>query len=148
MQHTTNISQCWLLNSYAARQVVSLNYHKPCPPSQSGCNDEIQSAVYWCYYLDRTTSALLIRHPSLPELHAPPTDFITTDMSSPYNRLLFVLLDLAKVQGTLLDITLNDGDKSRSQTFEIFQGVQERMDRVYSSLQEVSCEFQYRTTAN
>ncbi|KAK6819076.1 hypothetical protein RU639_008111 [Aspergillus parasiticus] len=136
MQHTTNISQCWLLNSYAARQIISLNYHKPCPPSQSGCNDEIQSAVYWCYYLDRTTSALLIRHPSLPELHAPPTDFITTNMSSPYNRLLFVLLDLAKVQGTLLDITLNDSDKSRSRIFDIFQGVQERMDRVYSSLQE------------
>ncbi|KAB8256674.1 hypothetical protein BDV32DRAFT_141016 [Aspergillus pseudonomiae] len=137
MQHTTNISQCWLLNSYAARQIISLNYHKPCSsPSQSGCNDEIQSAVYWCFYLDRTTSALLIRHPSLPELNAPPTGFITTNISSPYNKLLLVLLDLAKVQGTLLDITLNDSDKSRSRIFEIFQGVQERMDRVYSSLQE------------
>ncbi|KAE8369177.1 hypothetical protein BDV27DRAFT_153253 [Aspergillus caelatus] len=137
MQHTTNISQCWLLNSYAARQIISLNYHKPCyPPSQSGCNDEIQSAVYWCFYLDRTTSALLIRHPSLPEVHAPPTKFIVTNMSSPYNRVLFVLLDLAKVQDTLLDVTLNGGDKSRSRIFEIFQDVQERMDRVYSSIQE------------
>ncbi|KAE8372264.1 hypothetical protein BDV26DRAFT_286095 [Aspergillus bertholletiae] len=137
MQHTTNISQCWLLNSYAARQIISLNYHRPCyPPSPSGCNDEIQSALYWCFYLDRTTSALLMRHPSLLELPAPPTGFTSSNPSSPYNKLLFVLLDLAKVQGTLLDITLNDGDKSRSRIFEIFQGVQERMDRVYSSLQE------------
>ncbi|KAE8390393.1 hypothetical protein BDV23DRAFT_193791 [Aspergillus alliaceus] len=104
--------------------------------SQGGYSDEIQSAVCWCFYLDRTTSALLMRSFSLLEVNAPPTHFMTNDTSSSYDSLLLRLLDLAKVQGSLLGTSLSDEDKSKSRIFEIFQGIQEQRDRIYSNLQE------------
>lgn len=137
MQHISNMGQCWLFTSYAARQIVSLKYHETIHAShQTG---DIQNAVCWCFYLDRTISALLFRHPSLPELRRPSTDCIPEHISLPYNTLLRVLLDLAEFQGALLDITLIDKSfENKVHCLEVCHFLQDRMPGLYAKLEEVS----------
>ncbi|KAE8153235.1 hypothetical protein BDV25DRAFT_149904 [Aspergillus avenaceus] len=135
MQHISNMSQCWQLNSYAARQIIFLKYHRISNASTE-ISQEIQVAVCWCFYLDRTISSLLLRHPSLPELRIPPTDAITLDTSLPYNKLLLGLLDLAQVQSAILDINLNSDKVAKSHGIEICQGLQDQMATIHLKLVE------------
>lgn len=55
MQYLGNMSQAWVLNSYAARLIVALNYHdvqpRNCDPD---LEEEINSSVYWCLALAKS----------------------------------------------------------------------------------------------
>lgn len=84
MQFLGNMSQSWMLTSFAARTITFLNYHIL---DESGANDEdqqcaIQACVFWCYYLDKVLGSLLMKPPSLPKLRADPLIFIHLDDSS------------------------------------------------------------------
>ncbi|KAL5341132.1 hypothetical protein BJX70DRAFT_75611 [Aspergillus crustosus] len=113
MQFLGRLNQCWVLNSYAAQQITSLNYHKiRNTPANTDLDQEIYSAVYWCYYLDRSLSSLLGRPSSLPDLGVSPTDLIPLDLASPYGTVIRVLLDLAQVQERLHAISCNNHEPS------------------------------------
>lgn len=139
MQYLGNMSQAWILNSYAARLITALDYHEICNPlGNSDLDEEIRSAVYWCFYLDRTLSTLLYRPLSLPEPRIPPTNLISANESLPYISLIRILLDLAQIQGELLDC-----GKAES-TFQIIANhskLQERMGIIHSRLQSVSVPY-------
>ncbi|GKZ57721.1 hypothetical protein AnigIFM49718_003055 [Aspergillus niger] len=129
--HLGRLNQCWVLTSYAARQIASLNYHKIRRiPAHSDLELEVYSVVYWCYYLDRTLSSLLGRPPSLPDLEVSPTDLIVLDPCSPYDTLLHVLLDLAQVQGKLHGISSCAKNVSNSQALETCQLLESRMQSI------------------
>ncbi|BCS16282.1 hypothetical protein ALUC_80489A [Aspergillus luchuensis] len=131
MQHLGRLNQCWVLTSYAARQIASLNYHKiRRVPARSDSELEVYSAVYWCYYLDRTLSSLLSRPPSLPDLDVSPTDLIVLDPCSPYDTLLRVLLDLAQVQGKLHAVSSDTRNTPDSQALETCQLLESRMQSI------------------
>ncbi|RDW76313.1 uncharacterized protein DSM5745_06305 [Aspergillus mulundensis] len=128
MQHLGRFNQCWLFVSYAARQITALNYHKIHRlQASSDSKQEIHSAVYWCYYLDRTLSSLLCRPPSLPDFGASPTDLIVLEPSSPYNGLLRVLLDLAQVQSKLHSLSCSCRTESPGQAREICRELESTM---------------------
>ncbi|KAF9895202.1 hypothetical protein FE257_000104 [Aspergillus nanangensis] len=136
MQHLGRISQCWILISYAARQIVSLNYHKVRKThGQSHMEQEIYSIVYWCFYLDRTLSALLFRPPSLPDLKVPPTELIKLHPSSPYDTLIHILLDLAQIQGKLHTISCCGNHGSNRQILEICEILEGQMKSIVPNLQ-------------
>ncbi|RAQ78479.1 hypothetical protein COH21_011994 [Aspergillus flavus] len=136
MQHLGRLNQCWVLTSYAARQIVSLNYHSNLRvPANSDLERDVNSVVYWCYYLDRTLSSLLGRPSSLPDLDIAPTDLIVLDPSSPYDSLLRVLLDLAQVQGKLHSIPCTDSIVSNSSVLETCQLLESRMQSVLLRLE-------------
>lgn len=138
MQHLGRLNQCWVLTSYAARQIVSLNYHSNLRvPANSDLERDVNSVVYWCYYLDRTLSSLLGRPSSLPDLDIAPTDLIVLDPSSPYDSLLRVLLDLAQVQGKLHSIPCTDSIVSNSSVLETCQLLESRMQSVLLRLESV-----------
>ncbi|KAI2895203.1 transcriptional regulator family: Fungal Specific TF [Aspergillus niger] len=105
MQQTGRMDQCWVLNSYAARLIVALNYHEI--DHLTPDNEEILSAVFWCYYLDRTLSSLFIRPMSLPEPCMPLDQMLRKDESMAYGTVVEIISDLAQVQGELLDLSLN-----------------------------------------
>ncbi|TPR04689.1 Meiotically up-regulated protein [Aspergillus niger] len=131
MQHLGRLNQCWVLTSYAARQIASLNYHKIRRiPAHSDLELEVYSVVYWCYYLDRTLSSLLGRPPSLPDLEVSPTDLIVLDPCSPYDTLLHVLLDLAQVQGNLHGVSSCAKNVLNSQALETCQLLESRMQSI------------------
>ncbi|KAJ5087373.1 hypothetical protein N7456_010989 [Penicillium angulare] len=84
MQHLGKPNQCWLFTSYAARQIIALDFHKIRRQSiVSDLDQEIHDAVYWCYYLDRTLSSLLGRPASLPDLEVPPAELLLSQECDP-----------------------------------------------------------------
>jgi hypothetical protein len=136
MQFLGNMSQSWILNSYAARLIVALDYHElHSPLGNSDLDEEIHSAVYWCFYLDRTLSTLLYRPLSLPEPRISPTRLIADDQSLPHIPLIRILLDLAQVQGELLDCG-KMGDTR--QIVANHSRLQDRMEVIHSRLESVS----------
>lgn len=140
MQHLGNVKQCLTLNSYAARQIVALGYDRiRCIPARSETENEIHNAVYWCFYLDRTLSALLVRPTSLPNLNIPPTE-LTASMypQSPYEPLIRILLDLAQVQGHLLAFPSDLKQVSTSYVLDTCTFIEEKMQRIIRDLQSVS----------
>lgn len=138
MQYTGNMSQSWVLTSYAARQIVALKYHEIHGPiERSDQNEEIQSSLYWCYYLDRTLSALLLRPLSLPEPLISPADLIVPDRSLLHMPLIRIILELSQIQGDLL--SCGKADDTR-QILANHSRLQERMDTIKSSLNAVSFE--------
>ncbi|KAJ5089566.1 transcriptional regulator family: Fungal Specific TF [Penicillium argentinense] len=133
MQYTGNMKQAWVINSYAARQIVALKYHEIGNPVQrSDLNDEIHSSLYWCYYLDRTLSALLLRPLSLPEPQISPADLIVPDKSLPHMPLIRILLELAQIQGDLSNCGKAD---NTHQILANHSKLQDKMESIKSRLQ-------------
>ncbi|KAJ5867686.1 hypothetical protein N7534_002239 [Penicillium rubens] len=133
MRYLGNMSQSWILNSYAARLITALGYHEiRSPLGISSLDEEIHSAVCWCFYLDRTLSTLLYRPLSLPEPRISPANLISTDQSTAHIPLIRILFDLAQVQGELLDC--GNADNTR-QIIANHSRLQERMEAIHSTLQ-------------
>ncbi|KAJ5379996.1 uncharacterized protein N7496_002424 [Penicillium cataractarum] len=133
MQYLGNMSQAWVLNSYAARLIAALNYHNAeSRKSDPDLEEEINSSVYWCFYLDRTLSSLLHRPSSLPELHSSASDLVCWNNALPHMPIIRILVDLAQVQGNLLSCCQVSDTR---QILDNHSKLQERMNSIYSSLQ-------------
>lgn len=136
MQYLGNMNQSWIFNSYAARLITALGYHEIRNPVRNSILDEeIHSAVFWCFYLDRTLSTLLYRPLSLPEPRISPMNLITVDQSLPHFPLIQILVDLAQVQGELLNCGMADNTR---QIIANHSRLQERMQAICSEIQSVS----------
>ncbi|KAJ5775471.1 transcriptional regulator family: Fungal Specific TF [Penicillium nucicola] len=145
MQYLGSMSQCWILNSYAARLIAALGYHEIGDLHEnSGLDEEISSSVIWCYYLDRTLSTLLYRPLSLPEPQMPPAKMISARPSLPHIPLVRILLDLAQVQGELLSCHKNADTR---QIIANHSKLQDRMEVIHSNLQLVSLSSRSRDSA-
>ncbi|CEO59928.1 hypothetical protein PMG11_04578 [Penicillium brasilianum] len=134
MQFLGNMSQAWVLSSYAARSIAALNYHdaqfrKGDPNFEE---EEINSAVYWCFYLDRTLSSLLHRPSSLPELHSLASDLVCRNNSLPHMPMIRILVDLAQVQG---DLSCGCKAADTRQILDYHSNLQERMTAIYATIQ-------------
>ncbi|KAL2834700.1 hypothetical protein BJY01DRAFT_224144 [Aspergillus pseudoustus] len=136
MQYMGRFNQCWMFTSYAALQITSLNYHKISKvPATTDQEQQIHSAVYWCYYFDRTLSSLLYRPPSLPNLDVPLTDLIVLDPASPLEIFIPILVDLAQIQGELHTILYDITSLPSSQVLDICQRLESRMQSILPTLQ-------------
>lgn len=138
-QYLGNMSQAWILNSYAARLITALEYHEIRKPQvNSHHDDEIHRAVSWCFYLDRSLSTLLYRPLSLPEPRISPANLISDYECIPYIPLIRILFDLAQIQGELL--ACGNADNT-PQIIANHSNLQERMEAIHSRLQTVSRAF-------
>lgn len=147
MQQLGDVKQCWTLNSYAAQQIVALGYDRiRSIPARSQIEEEIHSAVYWCYYMDRTISALLLRRTALPDLNVSPTELIASIQQSPYDPLIRILLDFAQIQGHLLAFSSHLKRADSRYILDTCNFIEERMHIISNDLQSVSylasCHFQ------
>lgn len=103
MQYLGNMGQCWVFMSYAARLIISMNWHEiKASDSPFPYEEEIKGCIFCCYYLDRTLSALFRRPLSLPEPKLSVTDLASVFEADAHAPLMPVVLDLARVQGELL----------------------------------------------
>lgn len=113
MQYIGNMSRSWSLAAFAARILVSLNSHtvEGRQLLRSDLNEDSDSCLYWCYYLDKVLSALFARQPSLPRLDFDPTSLITGDSSNPLQKTVRIMVEMAKVQEGILDMQLSRAEK-------------------------------------
>lgn len=135
MQHIGRMDQCWVLNSYAARLIVASNYHEI--DHLTPDNEEILSAVFWCYYFDRALSSLFIRPMSLPEPSMPPNQMLRRDESMAYGAIVEAISDLAQVQGELLDISLNGKRRYATEISARCEHLRSRMNQIRSKMEAV-----------
>ncbi|RDH35990.1 hypothetical protein BDQ94DRAFT_158143 [Aspergillus welwitschiae] len=133
MQQTGRMNQCWVLNSYAARLIVALNYHEI--DHLTPDNEEILSAVFWCYYLDRTLSSLFIRPMSLPEPCMPLDQMLRKDEAMAYGTVVEIISDLAQVQGELLDISLNGKRRYATEISARCEHLRSRMHVIHNKME-------------
>lgn len=138
MQHLGRVNQCWILNSYCARQITALGYHRTQDsPSPSAVQKDIHNALLWCFFLDKSLSSLMGRPTSLPDLLVPPTDLVGFDSSLPYGSLFRTCLEIAQIQGELLSIPAHEKRKSSRQIMEVIDSLETRMRRLLPDLQGV-----------
>ncbi|OJJ48592.1 hypothetical protein ASPZODRAFT_150788 [Penicilliopsis zonata CBS 506.65] len=135
MQYLGYMNQSWMINSFATRLIVALQYHQVSELTPATKFDkQVRSCLYWCYYLDRTLSALLLRPLSLPELRVAPTDLIGEETSLAHLPLISILLELAQVQGELLQI--QSESKSHHQILASqHDKLQEQLGRIHVRLE-------------
>jgi hypothetical protein len=102
-------TRSWFLVSLASRSIVALSYHKMTSfDSDSDEENEIRRCIYYCYYMDKTLSMLLLRPPSLPQLPFNPADLVPTDPQLPISMHVKILVKLARVQDVALSLVLKD----------------------------------------
>ncbi|CAG7939139.1 unnamed protein product [Penicillium salamii] len=102
-------TRSWFLVSLASRAIVALGYHKMMTfDPESDEENEIRRCLYYCYYMDKTLSMLLLRSPSLPQLPFNPADLVYTDPQLPISLHVKILVKLARVQDVALSLVLKD----------------------------------------
>ncbi|CAI7608153.1 unnamed protein product [Penicillium pancosmium] len=102
-------TRSWFLVSLASRSIVSMGYHKMMTFSpDSDEENEIRRCIYYCYYMDKTLSMLLLRPPSLPQLPFNPADLVHTDPQLAVSMHVKILVKLARVQDVALSLVLKD----------------------------------------
>ncbi|KUL86856.1 hypothetical protein ZTR_05281 [Talaromyces verruculosus] len=108
MQNQGDMSRSWTLTAFAARTLVSLNYHtidKRAP--SDGELPDVYGAIYICYYLDKILSVLLLRPPSLPRLRVKPADLVHLEPRLPLSACVKVMVCFGQIQEGILDIFFN-----------------------------------------
>ncbi|KAJ5565054.1 hypothetical protein N7513_001296 [Penicillium frequentans] len=148
MQIRGEMFQSWRLAAFAAKNIVSLNYHTTTeifPSTEQEHN--IHLALVTCFYLDKSLSLLLLRPPSLPTLKIKPAELVCIDPLVPLTAIMKSVVELAQIQESAIDIilkrhSLNDKshvaliEKLSQDMFKIFVGLQERrLHPPYSELE-------------
>lgn len=105
MQYLGNMSYSWNLTAFASRTLMSLNLHVV--ESIHDLDAEARGSLYWCYYLDRVLSSLFVRVPSLPKLRIDPASMVPVDPSNPFQSIVKMMLEMAKIQERVLEMQLN-----------------------------------------
>lgn len=90
MQFLGNMSQSWMLTSFAARTITFLNYQSLNPNTSNEGDIEIHACVFWCHYLDKILSSLFMKPPSLPKLAFNPVLLLHLDSGSSSDVIRFM----------------------------------------------------------
>ncbi|KAH7002661.1 hypothetical protein EDB80DRAFT_512067, partial [Ilyonectria destructans] len=98
-------SQAWTLTALASRILVALGLHTT---KQENLDDEGKSAIrhclYWCFYLDKTLSMLLVRPSSLPNLPWEPAVLVPMTIDNPLVQKVKISVRIAQVQDGCLHL--------------------------------------------
>ncbi|KAJ5599833.1 hypothetical protein N7450_000900 [Penicillium hetheringtonii] len=106
-------TRSWFLISLASRALVALGYHKMTNFNiASNEANEIRRCIYYCYYMDKTSSMLLVRPSSLPDLPFNPADLVHIDINQPISVHVKMLVKLARVQDVALSLMLNPSQQT------------------------------------
>ncbi|OGM50778.1 hypothetical protein ABOM_000742 [Aspergillus bombycis] len=90
MQFLGNMSQSWMLTSFAARTITFLGYQSLDTNASSESDIEIRACVFWCHYLDKVLSSLFMKPPSLPQLEVSPVLLLHLDSGSSSDVVRFM----------------------------------------------------------
>ncbi|KAF9891413.1 hypothetical protein FE257_004269 [Aspergillus nanangensis] len=145
MQNQGDMSRSWTLTAFASRILVSLNYHTiDRRVASDGQAQDINGALYLCYYLDKILSVLLLRPPSLPRLKITPADLVCLQPRLPLSACVKIMVCFGQVQDGVLDILFNHNE-SDDQVMAVNSLVQE-MEHVRGLMDEPQCQMLARET--
>lgn len=105
---------------------------------ESDEENEIRRCLYYCYYMDKTLSMLLLRSPSLPQLPFNPADLVYTDPQLPISMHVKILVKLARVQDVALSLVLKDPRPQVLTTKEyMLENIQTELKSIGDEIQQV-----------
>lgn len=100
--------------------------------------NEIRRCIYYCYYMDKTLSMLLLRPPSLPQLPFNPADLVHTDPQLAVSMHVKILVKLARVQDVALSLVLKDPRHQALATKEVMlENIQTELKSIGDEIQQV-----------
>ncbi|CAG8094139.1 unnamed protein product [Penicillium salamii] len=130
-------SRSWVLTSFASRGLVALGYHQLTPALlASQQRDEIRDCIYWCYYMDKTLSMLLVRSSSLPDLPYNPATLVKPEPENPLSYKVKIMVKLAYVQDLYLN-ALAERQKNRPYPSNLVESLQFELYSVRLEILEV-----------
>ncbi|KAJ5797940.1 uncharacterized protein N7503_007236 [Penicillium pulvis] len=131
-------ARAWMLTAFASRVLVCLGYHT-LSLEMLGNDDisiDVRHCIYWCYYLDKTLSTVLLRPSSLPELCLEPAKLVPTSPSEPLSMEVKILVELAGVQDVSLVLLLGGNKLEKSGIPELIRSLQDRMRAIGHEISE------------
>ncbi|KAJ5165488.1 uncharacterized protein N7500_007318 [Penicillium coprophilum] len=137
MQYIGNVSRSWSLTAFAARVLVSLNSHtvEARRLLRTELVEDFDLCLYWCYYLDKVLSALFARQPSLPKLYFDPVSLIPLDSANPLQKTVKVMVEMAKVQESILDMQISRAEKGAVDISQVDSLIQ-KADSLFTHIKE------------
>lgn len=132
-------ARAWMLTSFASRVLVCLGCHTSSLDTlgEDDASLEMRHCIYWCYYLDKTLSTVLLRPPSLPDLCLNPAALVPISSSEPLTLEVKILVQLAGVQDISLMLLLSDKRLELSRVPEIIQSMQDQMRGIWEEITQV-----------
>lgn len=138
MQIRGEMFQSWRLTAFAARNMVSLNYHTTTKTVSSTEEEhDIHMAIVTCYYLDKSLSVLHLRPPSLPMLKIKPAELVCVDPLIPLSAIMKAVVEFAQVQESAIDIILKNHNLDDRSHAAVIERLTQDMFKVRAGLQEV-----------
>lgn len=138
MQTRGEMFQSWRLTAFAAKNMVSLNYHTTaeiCPSTEQ--EQDIHLALMTCFYLDKSLSLLLLRPPSLPTLKIKPAELLCIDPFVPLTAIMKSIVELAQIQESAIDIILKRHSLNGKSHVALIERLSQDMFKISVDLQEV-----------
>ncbi|KAL2822814.1 hypothetical protein BDW59DRAFT_149220 [Aspergillus cavernicola] len=135
-------SRSWFLTAIASRVLVSLGYHQSSVAfleSDGGC--DIRHCVYWCYYMDKTLSMLLVRPSSLPSLRYQPSDLVHEETAKPLLCKVKILVRLAHVQDRYLDIMFQHPKPEGNSLSELVDSLHSELTSISKNILKYRSEY-------
>lgn len=98
---------------------------------------EIRYSVYWCYYLDKTLSMLLVKPPSLPSLNIEPVILVESKPVDPLYMKVKIFIRLARVQDGILGLLVKGDKLYEGQVPAVIPTLETELQAIWHDLCEV-----------
>lgn len=132
-------TRSWFLISLASRALVALGYHKMTNFNiASNETNEIRRCIYYCYYMDKTSSMLLVRPSSLPDLPFNPADLVHIDINQPISVHVKMLVKLARVQDVALSLMLNPSQQTLPAKDHVLKDIHAELISIGNEIHQVA----------
>lgn len=132
-------SQAWNLAALASRILVALGFHRT---RLDRPDDEDESAIrhclYWCFYLDKTLSMLLIRPSSLPPLQWEPASLVPIAIDNPLTHKVRISVRLSQVQDTCLPLLATPSEVDEATRLSTVAHLESELHSIRREVAEVS----------
>ncbi|KAI9043312.1 uncharacterized protein KD926_003842 [Aspergillus affinis] len=144
LQLLGDASQAWTLTSFASRVMVALGYHNLNSQAlkEHDNSAEIRHCTYYCYYLDKALSMLLVRPPSLPDLNVDPVSLIELKYTEPLKIKMGILLKLSHVQDGVISLLIKGDKLTEAEASSSIPALKSELQDIWKE----SCEARFHTS--
>ncbi|ETS87462.1 hypothetical protein PFICI_01290 [Pestalotiopsis fici W106-1] len=132
-------SQAWSLTALASRLAINLHYHTL---TQETLNrpgfTEVRHFVYWCYYMDKTLSTILIRPSSLPNLRVDPTSLVSASKETSLSSKIEIMVKLAQIQDLALPLVTKTSGATSIEVSALVDRLEEKLYGIRENIDQLS----------
>lgn len=123
MQFLGNMSQSWMMTSFAARTITFLNHHVHTSDTSGEQDGDMKLGMAWCFYLDKVLSALFKKPSSLPKLTVDPIAITQSDAFPSSSPVFQFMVEMAGIMDRAFDLQLRCGEIEKAQSLLLIDDI-------------------------